>query len=69
MHRWTCRPVLINLTVSTEGESIVLFPDLSATRFGIVVKMTFVDTTGFLSSSCKSTRFTVLENKLVLRIE
>jgi len=38
----------------------VLLPNVSSARFGVVVQMTLVDTSGLLASSSETTSFTVL---------
>lgn len=50
------------LTVTPKGQAVVLLPNLSAARLGVVVTMALVDTTGTLSGSSETTDFAVLLN-------
>lgn len=47
-------------SVSPQGQSVVLLPDLSSTRLGVVESVALVDTSGFLTSGSQTSSFTVL---------
>lgn len=51
---------LTRLSVTPQGESVVLLPGLSATGSRLVVAVTLSETTGLLASGGETTRFAVL---------
>ncbi|GAO52167.1 hypothetical protein G7K_6251-t1 [Saitoella complicata NRRL Y-17804] len=54
----------LHLTVTTEGEGVVLLPDVTTSRLGVVETVTLVDTTGLLANGSKTTGLTVLVNSV-----
>lgn len=49
-------------SVSPQGQSVVLLPGVSSTGLGLVEQVTFVDTSGFLTSESQTSRFSVFVN-------